>query len=199
MTSEDILESKLKQIDSKNLIGKSHLISEAQVLGQNQDTKNQSIDIWYRLAQSSAPGDETYVQSINAISQLYLQLGKFDSSLSVIEDCESLFSPSNTPLTQWIALEYTHNDKCLRQTQCLVLDKLGRLEEAEKISAKYDLSHVDQVIGESITQKEEHDREKALIALKNTSNRFLGIFGLNTDMLNINQGEDGNYRFNINK
>ncbi|EOQ99792.1 hypothetical protein J056_001334 [Wallemia ichthyophaga EXF-994] len=183
MTSEDILESKLKQIDSKNLTGKSHLISEAQVLGQNQDTKNQSIDIWYRLAQSSAPGEETYVQSINAISQLYLQLGKFDSSLSVIED----------------SLEYTHNDKCLRQTQCLVLDKLGRLEEAEKISAKYDLSHVDQVIGESITQKEEHDREKALIALKNTSNRFLGIFGLNTDMLNINQGEDGNYRFNINK
>lgn len=81
----------------------------------------------------------------------------------------------------------------------MVLEKLGRLDEAENISKEYDLSDIEEVIGESISRKEERDREEALKALKDTSDRFLGMFGLNTNMLNINESDDGKYSFKINK
>lgn len=96
MTSEDILDLKLKQIENKSLSNKSAIITQAQTLEQNDDTKNEAIYMWQRVAQSSSLGDVTFVQSIYAISQLHFQLGEFDKSLSVIEDCEPFLTITHT-------------------------------------------------------------------------------------------------------
>ncbi|TIA92136.1 hypothetical protein E3P99_00731 [Wallemia hederae] len=183
--SQDNLAAKLSQLESRKLPTRTELISSAKKLAQSddRDSKEEAVRIWQRVAQSSVLGDDIYADAINALSELHSELGEHDKALCIIED----------------SLEYTHSDKRIRRTQCTLLHELGHLDEAERVSKECNLVELQDKVDDSIAINEQRDREDALKALKDTSDRFLGRFGLSTDMLNVRQGEDGKYSFNMDK
>ena len=91
--SQDNLAAKLSQLESRKLPTRKELIGSANKLAQSDDadSKEEAVHIWQRVAQSSVLGDDIYADAINALSELYSELGEHDKALCIIEDCEAMF------------------------------------------------------------------------------------------------------------